>query len=203
MNDYPTAFIVDDDEGVLKGLKVLLESVGIKTEAHPSAQEFLDSFDPEKPGCLLLDVRMPGMSGLELQKVLAEKQIALPVIMISGHSDVPMAVEALKRGALDFIEKPFSEQKLLDTVQEAFKVDEETRKKLTDLSAISRRLHMLTQREREVLEQVVQGKPNKLIAASLKLSQKTVEFHRANIMRKMKASSLAELVRDVMQAEGS
>ncbi|MBU0755600.1 MAG: LuxR C-terminal-related transcriptional regulator, partial [Planctomycetes bacterium] len=147
--------------------------------------------------------RMPGMSGLELQKALSQKQIALPVIMISGHSDVPMAVEALKRGALDFIEKPFSEQKLLDTVQEAFKIDVETRKKLTDLNVISRRLHMLTQREREVLSQVVQGKPNKMIAASLNLSQKTVEFHRANIMRKMKVNSLAELVRNVMQAEES
>jgi FixJ family two-component response regulator len=123
--------------------------------------------------------------------------------MISGHSDIPIAVETLKRGALDFIEKPFSEQKLLDTIQLAFRKDAETRRKLMDLEAISKRLGQLTRREREVMRLVVQGKPNKEIALELKLSKKTVEFHRANIMKKMEADSLANLVRDVMQSEGS
>lgn len=203
MENKPTAFIVDDDKGVLKALSILLQSVGIRVDTFMSAQSFLDVYDPHRPGCLLLDVRMPGMSGLELQKVLSEKRISLPIIMISGHSDIPIAVETLKRGALDFIEKPFSEQKLLDTIQLAFRKDAETRRKLMDLEAISKRLSQLTRREREVMRLVVQGKPNKEIALELKLSKKTVEFHRANIMKKMEADSLANLVRDVMQSEGS
>ncbi|MHC4943731.1 MAG: response regulator transcription factor [Planctomycetota bacterium] len=197
----PTAFIVDDDEAVLKGLAVLLRSVGIQAECYLSAQDFLNAYNPSKPGCLLLDVRMPGMSGLELQKVMLDKKIHLPIIMISGHSDVPIAVQALKMGAMDFIEKPFSDQNLLDAIQKAFKKDAEDREKFKDLVAIKGRLNQLTKREREVIRQVVQGKPNKQIASVLGLSKKTVEFHRANIMKKMEAQSVAELVKYVMQAE--
>lgn len=201
MTEQPTVFVVDDDEAVRKGLDLLLRSIGLSVETFGSAQEFLDRYEPTRPGCLVLDVRMPGMSGLELEEKLAEKGIFLPIIIITGHGDVPMAVKALKLGAFDFLEKPFRDQVLLDCIQRAIAKDAKRRAEQSHLTTIESRISQLSRREQQVMKMVVSGKPNKIIAAELGLSQKTVEFHRAHIMKKMKVESLAELVRLVTQAE--
>lgn len=196
----PTVFIVDDDDAVRDSLSWLMRSVGLSVEAMGSAQAFLDGYDPARPGCLVLDIRMPGMSGLDLQEKLRESDIRLPVIFISGHADVPMAVRALKAGAFDFIEKPFNDQTLLDCVQRAIEHDLAKRRQLAEREDIVGRLAQLTPREREVLELVVQGAPNKVISRELGVSLKTVEAHRARVMDKLKAGSATELVRLVLIA---
>jgi len=191
----PTVFIVDDDEAVRKGLCLLLKSVSIRTETFSSAQEFMDAYNPARTGCLVLDVRMPGMSGLDLQTHLAEKGYKIPIIIITGHGDVPMAVRAVKMGAVDLIEKPFRDQVLLECVQKALKLDTEQRTQQRECDDIRERLSQLTPREKQIMQMVVDGKPNKVIASELGLSQKTVEFHRAHVMSKTQAGSVAELVR--------
>ena len=191
----PTVFVVDDDEAIRKALSLLLKSVNIISETYESAQEFLDAYDPSRPGCLVLDVRMPGMSGLDLQKHLADKGITIPIVIITGHGDVPMAVEAVKMGAVEFIEKPFRDQVLLESVQKGINLDAELRVDAAERAKIAERLDQLTTREKQVMELVVAGKPNKAIASELELSQKTVEFHRAHVMEKSGANSVAELVR--------
>jgi two-component system response regulator FixJ len=190
----PVVYIVDDDEAVRDGLGKLMESIHLKVETFESAQEFLDSYEAPNPGCLLLDVRMPGMSGVKLQDTLTERNIMLPIIFISGHGDLPMAVEAVKKGAVDFIEKPVGDQVLLDRVQEALAKDAQIRQRQAERQIVLDRLELLTNRERQVLDLMGEGKPSKTIAFELDLSRKTVEVHRAHVMGKLNAESLAELM---------
>jgi RNA polymerase sigma factor (sigma-70 family) len=190
-----TVFVVDDDQAMRNSLKWLISSVGMRVECYSSADEFLASHHSGRAGCLLLDVRMPGMSGLELQEVLGERNITLPVIIITGHGDVAMAVRAMKAGAIDFIEKPFNDELLLDAIRNALVLDERRRDVQLERAEVGERLEQLTPREREVMEMVTDGKSNKEIAGELGVSAKTVEAHRARVMEKMRAGSLAELVR--------
>jgi FixJ family two-component response regulator len=196
----PMVYVVDDDEAMRNSLKWLIESVGLRVDTYGSADEFLRGYYPGRGGCLLLDVRMPGMSGLELQEHLAEHQAHLPVIIITGHGDVPMAVRAMKVGAVDFIEKPFNDEFLLDSIRRALAVDAEQRGLQARQAEIATRLALLTPREYEVMEMVADGRSNKEIANALGVSAKTVEAHRARVMEKMEARSLAELVRMVLTA---
>ena len=195
----PVVTVVDDDEAVRSSLRLLLKSVGLEVRTLASAAEFLQAFDAQQPGCLVLDVRMPGMSGLELQDALNLRGAILPVIFITGHGDVPMAVEAMQHGAFDFLQKPFRDQDLLDRIQRALTLDRENRTELLQKDRIRSRLESLTPREREVLELMTRGRPNKLMAADLGLSQRTIEIHRARVMEKMNASSLAQLVRMTLE----
>ncbi len=190
----PTVFIVDDDPSVLNGLRLLMKSVKLDVETYSSAQDFLDSYNSDQPGCLLIDMRMPGISGLELQKILQGRNILIPTIIITGYGEVTDAVQAMKRGAIDFIEKPFNGQYLLDQVHRGIAEDVQIRKKQAQQQVVSASLALLTPREREVMDLVIAGKANKVIALELGLSMKTVEFHRAHMMKKMKADSVAELV---------
>lgn len=201
-NQEATVFVVDDDDAVRESLVFLMKSVGLKAEAFPSAQAFLDVYNEHRAGCLVLDIRMPGMSGLELQDKLKQMGSILPIIFITGHGDVPMAVKAIKAGAADFVQKPFRDQELIDRIREVLEEDAEVRAEKLQRNEILRRMDTLTEREREVMEQVVQGKANKVVAIDLNVSQRTVEIHRANVMEKMKARSLAQLVRLVMKARG-
>jgi two-component system, LuxR family, response regulator FixJ len=197
----PCVFVVDDDDAVRSSLRLLLKSVGQPAEAFGSAQAFLDAFDPDRPGCLVLDIRMPGMSGLELQQKLNAMHAITPIVFITGHGDVPMAVEAMQNGAVDFIQKPFRDQDLLDRINQALEKDKANRTGLLARDEIRRRMATLTPREREVLDLVTQGKANKVVAGDLDVSQRTVEIHRARVMEKMEASSLAHLVRMVLEAD--
>ena len=197
----PTVYIVDDDSGVRSSIRVLMKSVGLAAAPFASAKDFLQAYHPNHPGCLVLDIRMPGMSGLELQEALNEKGAVLPVIFITGHGDIPMAVEAMRHGAFDFLQKPFRDQDLIDRIQQALERDAETRQSLQEHSRIRARIASLTPREREVLELLTSGKANKMMAQDLGLSQRTVEIHRAHVMEKMGAKSVAQLVRMVMDLE--
>jgi len=197
----PIVFIVDDDEAVRNSLRLLVKSVGLSATALVSAQEFLASYDPLQPGCLVLDVRMPGMSGLELQQQLNARGAVIPLIFITGHGDVPMAVEAMQQGAFDFLQKPFRDQDLMDRIQRALEKDRANRAELGERSRIREQYETLTPREREVLALVTSGKANKVMAADLGLSRRTIEIHRARVMEKMGASSLAHLVRMVLDLE--
>ena len=196
----PTVFVVDDDRAMRDSLSWLLDSVGLRVRSYATAAEFLADHDPAQPGCLVLDVRMPGMSGLDLQAELARRGVELPTIVITGHAEVSMAVRAVKAGALDFIEKPFSDQLLLDRVRQALEIDLEAREVRRRREDARRRLATLTAREREVLNLVVAGKQNKEIASELGVSPKTVEVHRAHVMSKMCVDSLAELIRITLLA---
>ena len=191
----PTVFVVDDDGAVRSSLRLLLKSVGLAVSAFDSAQAFLDAYSEQCAGCILLDVRMPGMSGPVLQEQLALRGSRLPVIFITGHGDVSMAVEAMQKGAFDFVEKPFHDQELLDRVHGALAEDARIRRQLAEHETIRNRFDSLTPREREVLEQVTRGSSNKAMAYDLRISQRTIEIHRSRIMEKMQAPSLAHLVR--------
>ncbi len=195
MNSDATVFVVDDDDAMRDSLSYLLQSVGLAVEAFPSAEHFLAAYDPARPGCLVLDVRMPGMSGLELQQILIERGSALPVIVITGHGDVPMAVRAMRAGAIDFIEKPFNNQALLDRVTAAIRTSTAAMAEQARAHEIRARLATLSPREREVALLVGTGKQNKVIAHELGISQKTVEVHRHNAMEKMQATTGADLAR--------
>lgn len=197
----PTVWIVDDDEAMRSSLKWLIESVGMRVESHPSADAFLKLHYPGRFGCLLLDVRMPGMSGLELLEHMAEKQMMPPTIIITGHGDVPMAVRAMKSGALDFIEKPFNDEVLLDAIRRSLTYEEERREVSSEVADLNARMTHLTPREHEVMAMVTDGMSNKEIANTLGVSAKTVEAHRARVMEKMQAGSLAELVRMAIAVE--
>ncbi|MEE8606106.1 MAG: response regulator [Nitrospiraceae bacterium] len=201
MNPEPTVFIIDDDEAVRRFLSGLIASVGLRVETYASAQEFLDADEPSQPGCLLLDIRMPGMSGLELQKELASRNIRIPIIILTGHGNVQVAVHAMKAGAVDFIEKPFNNELLLDRIQMAVaeSVDADTTRVKQD--EIAHRMELLTPREHQVLDIVAAGETNKAIARRLEISEKTVEIHRAKVMEKMQAKSLADLVKMVAMLE--
>jgi len=197
----PTIFVVDDDEGVRNSIRFLLKSVGLATKTLASASEFLETYKPRQPGCLVLDVRMPGMSGLELQQQLNLRGAIIPVIFITGHGDIPMAVEAMQHGAFDFLQKPFRDQDLIDRIQRALERDAHNRAALAQHDRIRARFDSLTPREREVLALMTRGKPNKVMAAELGVSQRTVEIHRARVMEKTGAASLAQLVRMAMDLE--
>ena len=195
--------LIDDDEAVRAALVFLLASAGHSVRAYDSASAFLDSPVPLAPGCIVTDVRMPGLSGLDLQRTLTERRIFLPVIVITGHGDVPLAVAAMKNGAVDFIEKPFSDDTLLAAVEEGFARQARALAGAADAEAILARLRRLTPREAEVLDGLVQGLPNKSIAYDLNISARTVEIHRANLMEKMQAGSLPDLVRMVLTARAA
>ncbi len=196
-----TVHVVDDDDAVRSSLRLLLKSVGLPTVTHTSAQDFLATWDSDQPGCLVLDVRMPGMSGIELQAELNQRGAIIPVIFISGHGDIPMAVEAIQHGAFDFLQKPFRDQDLIDRVQRALASDAEHRQLLQQRETLRQRFYSLTPREQEVLQLVTQGKANKVMAGDLGVSQRTVEIHRARVMEKMGAQSLAQLVRMVLELD--
>jgi two-component system response regulator FixJ len=190
--------VVDDDAGVRNAMRTLLKSVGLISQLYASAQEFLASYSPSQPGCVLLDIRMPGMSGLELQQELNLRGATIPVIFMSGHGDIPMAVEAMQHGAFDFLQKPFRDQDLLDRIQKAIVRDAKLRESLGEHARIRKHLASLTDREKEVLDLLVLGKQNKAVAQDLGVSPRTVEIHRARVMEKMNAQSVAELVRMMM-----
>jgi len=194
-SDKPTVMVVDDDLGVRNAMRLLLKSVGLDCMLFASAQEFLDSWQPSQVGCLVLDIRMPGMSGLELQEQLNLRGAVIPVIFLSGHGDIPMAVEAIQHGAFDFLQKPIRDQDLLDRIQRAIAKHQKLHKSLGEHERIRGLLDLLTPREREVLGLMTQGKQNKAIAQVLDVSPRTIEIHRARVMEKMNAHSVAELVR--------
>jgi len=201
MNREPTVFIVDDDDAIVRSLTAVVELIGLKVKSFASGNEFLKNYKPTGPACLILDVIMPQMSGLELQKHLAAAGIALPTILISGHSDVRTAVEAMKLGAIEFLEKPFSIQELCDNIQKAIRLDEEKWRRREQKHKVDRRLENITPAEHEVMDLVVAGKTNKIIATELDLSIRAVEDRRARMMRKLKVKSRAELLELVMAAQ--
>ena len=201
MVDKQVVHVVDDDEGVREGLGLLLESMGQAYELYSSAVDFLEVYDASKSGCLVLDIRMPRMSGLELQEKLKDLGCLLPVIFITGHGDIPMAVEAMRRGALDFIRKPFREQDLLDRINEGLNFDAGHRKDLLDQQQLQDKISELSERERDVFYRVAAGEMNKVIGMDLGISERTVEVHRSNVMQKLGVKTLAQLVRIKIQAE--
>jgi len=198
----PVIYVVDDDEGMRRALTVLMTTVGYQAMAFAKPTDFLEKYDPEQHACVVLDVRMPGMSGLEVQQQLNRRGSILPVILVTGHGDIPMAVQAMKDGAFDFLQTPFRDQDLLDRINAAVKQDGENRAMLEQLADLKRRAESLTPREREVMGLVVDGKANKVIAIDLGLSERTVEIHRANVMEKMGARSVAHLVKMHLKLTG-
>ena len=195
MNEEATVFVIDDDPSVRKALSRLVRSVGLDVEEYATAQDFLRCDPPDSPSCMVLDVRMPGLSGLDLQEELNRRGWGVPIVFITGHGDVPMSVRAMKGGAVDFLEKPFHDQHLLDAITNAIASGRQAIADSADRQAIQRRADRLTPREREVLALVVTGMLNKQIAAELGVDEKTIKVHRARAMEKMEAGSLAELVR--------
>jgi FixJ family two-component response regulator len=188
-------YVVDDDDGMRRALSVLMMTVGYRPVAFARPEEFLEKYDPGQPGCLVLDVRMPEMSGLEVQQHLNRMGAMIPIILVTGHGDIPMAVQAMKDGAFDFLQKPFRDQDLLDRINGALKLDAKNRASVEKHAELKQRAESLTPREREVMARVVDGQANKVIAIDLGLSERTVEIHRANVMDKMGARSIAHLVR--------
>jgi two-component system, LuxR family, response regulator FixJ len=195
-----TVFIVDDDQSVRESLSLLLKATGHQSEAFPDAQSFLDEFDADRPGCLILDVRMPGMDGLQLQRVLAERASHLPVIMLTAHGDLPMAVDSMRSGAWHFVEKPYDKDRLLGIVAEALESDLEFRRENAERLEIEQRLTTLTDREREVADQLADGKSTKLVAVALGTSPNTIAHQRAKILEKMQAESVVDLTRMLLLA---
>jgi len=191
MTNKQTVFIIDDDKGIRDGLEMLLESIGLESRSFASGSAFLDVYDAKMTGCLILDIRMPKMSGLEVQRKLKKLSCLIPIIFITGHGDIPMAVEAMRLGAIDFIRKPFNEQDLIDRINEALEMDE----KVIDEHNSKSKVDSLSAREYEVFERVADGSMNKVIAADLGISERTVEVHRSHVMEKLKVRTLAELVR--------
>jgi FixJ family two-component response regulator len=201
MENKQTVYVVDDDEGVRDGLSLLLSTVGQHCEMYESATDFLEDYDHGKHGCLVLDIRMPRMTGLDLQEKLIDMGSKLPIIFITGHGDIPMAVEAMRRGAVDFIRKPFREHDLLERINEALTVDDTNSREEATRRELTARLSSLTEREREIFDRVAQGDMNKVIAADLGISERTVEVHRGHVMKKLGARTLAQLVRAKILSE--
>jgi FixJ family two-component response regulator len=199
-----TVYIIDDEQDVRDALQMLLKSIGLTVETYPSASDFFEQYQMDWPGCILVDIRMPGMSGIELQRKLNAMGAPIPVILISGHADVPTAVRVIQEGALDLLEKPINEQELLDKVQSALDSDDKRRRAYLEKKQIQSRYEQLTPREKEIMNEVVLGKMNKVIAYELDITKRTVELHRAHVMEKMQARSLADLVRyaQTLNADG-
>jgi FixJ family two-component response regulator len=193
--DAPVVYVVDDDAAARAAIQSLLHSVGLRADTFGSAQEFLASDRPDAPACLVLDVRLPGVSGLDFQRDLAARKVAIPIIFITGHGDIPMSVEAMKAGAIEFLTKPFRGQVLLDAIHRAIERDRAARHEQSKAAELRQRLATLTPREREVMQFVISGLLNKQIAAGLGASERTVKIHRGQVMRKMQAASLPDLVR--------
>ncbi|MEM7542253.1 MAG: response regulator transcription factor [Pseudomonadota bacterium] len=191
----PVIYVVDDDAPVRESLALLIRSMQWPVHCYADAAEFLENFDPELHSCLILDIRMPGMSGLELQEELIARGLQVPIVFLTGHGDVPMAVKAIKLGAIDFLEKPFNDQALLDCINKALSEDLNSRSRREQTREVENKIASLTPREREVMERVITGQANKVIAVDLGLSERTVEIHRSKVMSKMGARSLADLVR--------
>ena len=196
-----TVYVVEDDEAVRDYLELLLKSDGKPVKTYESATAFLKDYSDKMAGCIVLDIRMPGMDGMELQKKLNEKHSILPIIFVTGHGDVPMAVDAMKEGAVDFIQKPYREEALLEKIEAALKQDLEQRKSLDEKQEIIRRVKSLTPREHEIMDRMIAGQANKVIAIELEISQRTVEIHRSRVMHKMGTHSLAHLVRMVLSVK--
>ncbi len=196
-----TVYLVEDDDAVRDSLQMVLESVGHKVASYSRADAFLEDYSDEMAGCMVLDIRMPGMNGMELQRQLNTRNSILPIIFVTGHGDVPMAVDAMQRGAVDFVQNPYREEELLGKIQQAITADIENRADLEEKHKIRAKLSDLTPRETQVMELMIEGKANKVIAYDLDISQRTVEIHRARVMEKMGVRSLAHLVRMVMAAE--
>jgi RNA polymerase sigma factor (sigma-70 family) len=196
MNEPPSiVFVIDDDASVRDALRRLIRSIGLQVELFGSAREFLQQQRPDVPGCMILDIRLPGISGLDFQRRLAEAKIHIPIIFITGHGDIPMTVRAMKAGAVEFLTKPFRDQDLLDAIHHALERDTVRRQQEAELAALQERFESLTPREQEVLPRVISGLLNKQIAAEIGTTEATVKVHRSQLMRKMRAQSIAELVR--------
>lgn len=201
--EAPQVFVVDDEEAVRDSIALLLRSVNIRSRVYTDAKAFLDGYRPEEPGCLVLDIRMPRMSGMELQQELNRRGWGIPVIFMTGHGDVPMAVEAMRAGAVDFLQKPFKDDELIRRVQKALEQDARLREQLSSRSQIRSRFESLTPREREIAERLAAGDANKAVAIDLGLSERTVELHRAHVMQKMGARGLAQLVQMLFQLKSA
>jgi len=197
MEQSQTVYVVDDDAAVRHSLALLIRSMSLEVELFESAAAFLDRYDESCAGCLILDIRMPGMSGMELQQAMADGGYTLPIIFVTGHGSVQMAVQAMRRGAVDFLEKPFDDQELLDRINQALDFDRNSREMHRESADAQAKIDRLTPREHQVMQRIVNGQANKVIAADLSLSERTVEIHRAKVMSKTGASSLAELVATV------
>jgi len=200
MESKNTIFIVDDDPDVLDATCMLLESTGLQTESHSSAKSFLETINQKSRGCIILDVRMPNMSGLELQTEIKRRKINLPIIFITGHGDVPMAVEAMKNGALEFFQKPFRDQEFIDCVHHALEINDQSISNFNHMHSIQRRIETLTRREQQIMQYMIEGHITKVIADKLAISPRTVETHRARVMEKMQAKTLAQLIHMAMEA---
>jgi two-component system response regulator FixJ len=195
INNKQTIYIIDDDEGIRDGLEMLLDSIGLHSHSFDSGTAFIKAYNEKMSGCIVLDIRMPKMSGLELQRQLKDLKCLLPIIFITGHGDIPMAVEAMRLGAIDFIRKPFNEQELIDRINEALKFDDKQHEKTRNKHHDESNLESLSNRERQVFELVADGAMNKMIAADLGISERTVEVHRSHVMEKLNVRTLAQLVR--------
>jgi two-component system, LuxR family, response regulator FixJ len=200
--EQPTIHVIDDDADFCASMHFLISSAGLHVNTYPDARRFLDGHDPEAPGCVILDLRMPGMDGLELQRRLAERNSALPVIAVSAHADVPSAVQFMRQGAIEVLQKPFDDRVLLERIHAALAKNQSLRSRRGRESSVRKRIERLTPRERQVMDLVVAGRANKQAAAELKVSEKTIEVHRARVMQKMEADSLAELVRLCLTVKG-
>jgi FixJ family two-component response regulator len=203
MAEEPVVFVVDDDEDIRAAMRSLLASVGLRVETFPTAQDFLESRRPDAPACLVLDVQLPGLSGLDLQHELIQRGISIPIVFLSGHGDIPTSVQAIKAGAVEFLTKPVQDHQLLDAIRRAIVADQLERPRRAELADLRRRYGSLTPREREVMTLVVSGLLNKQAAARIGTSEVTVKVHRAHIMRKMRADSVADLVRMTERLAGS
>lgn len=194
-------YVVEDDEAVRDSLQMMLESIGWKVFAFATGDLFLADYSEQMAGCIVLDIRMPGMNGMELQRKLNERNSILPIIFVTGHGDVPMAVDAMQHGAFDFVQKPYREQELLEKIGQAMELDKENRASLQQKQRIMENMHELTPREHDVMRLMIEGKANKVIASDLNISKRTVEIHRARVMEKLNANSLAHMVRMCMVVE--
>lgn len=202
IRNEPTVFVIDDDDAIRSAVRFLMRTAGLNVETYESAESFLEQYDQAWAGCLVVDVRMPGMNGLELQRELKGRGVATPLIFMTGHGDIPMAVEAMKMGAAEFIEKPFKNEELLQKVKQCIKYDQGQRQEESGAQEVKHKVHSLTPREREVMRLLVQGLRNKVIAVELGISSRTVEAHRSNIMDKLGVHSLSEMVRIAIEMEG-